>query len=349
MEGALVWLAFSGSKLSLAEVAEAAIVNTKHQTFYPEDRFFDIRNLLEICGNFVSCDHGRYKVVKLPEGNYNEGDHDCLRLSHASVKEYIQSKLFDKAWLLKFDLVNIDVAEFLAETSLIYLLSIRESFQSPEELRDRYPFGQFTANNWYNYYSKIPEDDIQRARDLMVSLFDFESHEQAYLNWLELSGNAGYGRSWAPLLIVTRVGMHLVVEALLNKIAASEASKSDLSDTLIVTSRKGDAHSAQMLLVAGAGVNDKASPALAAAAMGSTALEAAVLHSRVRVVQVLIEAGANVDIRAQSWHNPQSTHSHSACSIGLGTIAEMLAREKADIHAYGGAYGVVLRIPVEHG
>lgn len=186
---ALLWVAFSDEDMSLIEVAEGVTVNTAEQFFRTEDRFFDASNLLEICGNFLTLRTRKFSH-ECPEGVFNEHEDNHLRLTHSSVKEYIQSKLDDKSWLSSPDMTSMDPAEFMTETCLIYLLALNETFLCIEDLLDIYPFAQFVANCWYRFYKKIPQGQEKRARTLRISLFEYECNRQPYSNWVKIFKNA---------------------------------------------------------------------------------------------------------------------------------------------------------------
>ena len=142
--------------MTLAELAEAIIVDTKGKKLDPEDRSLDIKIFLEICAslislgdNMVSDDRFRfdvdtrkyhrnvYKSKTETDGKVNieeyfslemrsqEGKLDyskAVRLAHYSVKEYLVSKVIMEGRASRFAVAEASAYQYMAEVCLVYLL-----------------------------------------------------------------------------------------------------------------------------------------------------------------------------------------------------------------------------------
>ena len=84
---ALTWVAFALRPLTIAQVAEAAVLYPeKDQLLDPDDRFLDpVNDLLEILGSLVTVRSSQASDLGVESG---PSDTDIVTLAHYSVKEY---------------------------------------------------------------------------------------------------------------------------------------------------------------------------------------------------------------------------------------------------------------------
>jgi len=149
---ALQFLAFSARPVSLAEVAEMAVINVEGSTsFNPdEDRLYDPNEIIKYCSSLVSVSTAQSRPVYLARNNvygYTIGEAIELRLAHFSVKEFLISEHAVYSFRMSDELANIS----LTRACLAMLLH----FDSPEPEFSENPHDECTPTG----HGEAPETD----------------------------------------------------------------------------------------------------------------------------------------------------------------------------------------------
>ena len=162
---ALLWLAFSERPLRIDEVAEATAINPQSDlAFDPKERFPDPRDVLQILSSLVT--------VSSKDDGY-ESPQLVIRLAHFSVKEYLLSDRILSGPAPKFSITSILANDFIAKSSLLYILHYNESDSkatSPEDL-ECFPLLQYACQFWYTHAKSIPVGSQESINPIIFKLF----------------------------------------------------------------------------------------------------------------------------------------------------------------------------------
>ena len=333
-QNVLMWLTFCEVPLTLGSVADAAVVDRQCRVFNIEDRFFDVRDLLKICSSFVSL-AGSKSTTKIGdfsfylEDEFLTDDKLILRLAHFSVKEYILSKKNDVTGSLQSDMIN--TAELvMAETCLIYLLSIDITDLTCNGYCNEYPFVDYAAFYWFRHYDKLPTEEEQKVENLMLA---FLNSEASYKSWVRayqccyryVKNRPTLHPPEPPLVFVSRVGIVKAVKALVHR-GLGTAAKGLLTRALFQACWQGWENVVGILLHAGARVDS----CLENTPLKNTLLLVATQNGHDKILNVLLDKGmknSQVDLNilnyAFEW----------ALRHGQLEAIKILVKAGADIHA----------------
>ena len=113
--------------MTLAEVAEALVIDQDNQAFDIENRKLDIFNVLDIYSSLVTLSEKK----STPWGSQTEETRE-LRLAHYSVKEYLVSRQIKEGRAKKFAIKETEAHEYMGQACLTYLLY----FNKPNSIYD---------------------------------------------------------------------------------------------------------------------------------------------------------------------------------------------------------------------
>lgn len=139
---ALQWLAFSKQPLTIAELVEAAVIDSQAEmAFDSEDRFQNPDDILIILSTLVTADSKRYSKAGV-----------TVKLAHFSVKEYLVSQQIHAGSANKYSIREIEAHETIANVCLVYLSQFRtiEALISLDNL-DGFPLLKYAAMFWFEH------------------------------------------------------------------------------------------------------------------------------------------------------------------------------------------------------
>ena len=333
-QNVLMWLTFCEVPLTLGSVADAAVIDRQSRVFNIEDRFFDVHDLLKICSSFVSL-AGSKSTTKIGdfsfylEDEFLTDDKLILRLAHFSVKEYILSKKNDVTGFLQSDMIN--TAELvMAETCLIYLLSIDITDLTCNGYCNEYPFVDYASFYWFRHYDKLPTEEEQKVEDLMLALLNSEASYKSWVRAYQYCYRYVKNRPTLhplepPLVFVSRVGIVKAVKALVHR-GLGTAAEGLLTRSLVQACWRGWENVVGILLHAGARVDS----CLENTPLKRTPLVVATQNGHDKVLNLLLDKGmknSKVDLNnlncAFGW----------ALARGRLEAVKILVKAGADIHA----------------
>lgn len=192
---ALQLLAVSNCAISVADVAEAVVVDPDSCCFDPDDRLPDDFDIVDVLSSLVTCSSrliptGSNKA--LSDASHYAGAELAteIRLAHYSVKEYIMSDRIRQGKESCFYISQYQAQKSVAEMCLTYLLQFDQvDFVSRDTIRD-YPFCLYAAECWFRH-AKVAYDNPHHKNDptsnltrLCVKLLSQEN--PSFINWLRL-------------------------------------------------------------------------------------------------------------------------------------------------------------------
>ncbi|OGE48611.1 hypothetical protein PENARI_c027G02139 [Penicillium arizonense] len=334
----LTVLCFSARPLTVNELIEAHAVDLNEPPHLDRDgRSYGQDDLADICLGLIEFaatedDNGQNSLI--------------ARIAHFSVQEYLQSDRILQQNSRRFAMRSAPANTELAHICLVYLLEPGFSVEvlSKRKLKE-YPLAQYAAGHWFHHYA-ISEEGKPRIEKLVVRLFTGKI--KPFATWIRLhdmdrpwNKKVDYDRPAtdiaSPLYYAARLGLESVLKSILatgteGLSVSVNAQGGRLSNALQAASINGHEKVVQILLDQGADVNVQAGD------YGS-ALQAASSGGHEKVVQMLLDRGA--DINAQGGHFDNALQ--AASTNGHGKVVQMLLDRGADVNAEGGDYGYALQ------
>ncbi|KAI9878142.1 MAG: hypothetical protein M1830_001788 [Pleopsidium flavum] len=337
----LQWLAFSQRPMTLGEISEAIAVDTRQQCFDVENRFLDAHSILEICSSMVTISESGKKYKYGHTQSVVADEMRELQLAHYSVKEYIVSERIRSGRAKAFAVVEAQAHEYMAEASLVYLLS----FDKPDSLYkgvwNLFPFLDYAARYWSKHSQTVTGEAGQQVLDLTRSLLDAENNK-CFVNWLRIWApddpydNPKLSRSsesvGPPLDYAAFMGLLAVGQLLIDDGADVNAEGGSYGGALQAACHEGHEAIVQLLIAKGANVN-------AQGGLYGTALQTASKWGHEAIVQLLIAKGANVNAQGELY----GTALQTASKWGHEAIVQLLIEKGANVNAQGELYGTALQ------
>ena len=192
---ALRLLAVSQCALSVADVAEAVVIDPGSCCFDVEDRLPDPFDIVDVLSSLVSCSSrqiliegsdslsGRYAGAELATE---------IRLAHYSVKEYLVSDRIRRGSRSWFYINPYEAHHSIARMCLTYLLQFDQPHFSSRETVRYYPFCLYAAEYWYKHAKSAYDlsdgrnsmNENEDLTHLVVQLLDDKT--SSFINWLRL-------------------------------------------------------------------------------------------------------------------------------------------------------------------
>lgn len=367
-ESVLLWLAYAEQSLTLDMIADAVVVDRRNRIFTPEDRFFDVHDILNMCSSLVSLEAGNDRG-KREQDPLHDGSR-ILQLAHYSVKEYIVSQRGRLEDYPILGLTNSGAHRFMAETCLVYVLSneansrdglslcVLGTASNPDPsdldeydslpydchqlLLEDWPFNRYAALFWYVHYQKVDAKDDASVTDLMMSLFNHGKTRSIYRKWYKfweqetepLEEHRKLGSQ--PLVFASHEGVTKAVKALLDR----ELTKIDLLNrALIMACTRGWDEIVEMLLVAGAETDYRITYSIPDIGMENTssytAIQVAAKFIHPETVRLLLKAGGDANTLIGGYLNFEGHLLHEACILNQPEIVKVLIDGGADLNAKG--------------
>lgn len=288
----LMLLAVSSEPLTVEEAVDALAIDFEAENspcFDPDLRIQDVDDIIAICSTLVTpC-----KIIKRRHNTVEEFTE--LRLAHHTVKDYLLSDVFKANFPQPLMFLRIEeVHEFAAKTSISYLLSLREPLVS--ESLNEWPFARHAAQYWLDHYAGA--GSRPELTEFAMRLLPLGGDTEQYRNWCRLYDPTKPWRTAVnldrnffpfPLYYVSSCGMQSLVSRLL-EYGAGRATSMECGE------------------------------------MHTSCLQSAAYNGHLRVVELLLQAGADPNVGGGLFGCPLQ----AATAQGYNAIIELLIKYGAD-------------------
>ena len=361
----LTLLCFASRPLAVQELIDGVAVETNNSTrLNRKRRLQDANGIRDIRGAFIDIGLGVDHTVETlnEEGEVDRNLTPTVRIAHFSIQEYLESKRIQHQKAAIFSLTSATAHAEIAQLCLVYLLEPDLSRSKLDlSVCKEFPLAHFAAIYWYYHYEKMAKnapkvDDCilrlfqrQRSFTTWVMLHDIDKYWITAIDFSRTVNDIASPIYYASLLGLEQTLLELIQTDQSQDITTSAASTSMVSkklnaqggyyaNALQAASFKGHDRVIQMLLERGADVN-------AQDGHWGTALQVASWHGQEQIVLLLLDRGA--DVNSQGGHYGSALK--AASSGGSEKIVQMLLDSGADVNAQGGHYGNALHAASVHG
>jgi ankyrin repeat domain-containing protein 50 len=343
----LTLLCFSSRPLMVQELIDGIAVDLHEPACLNlRRRLQDADDLHEICPGLIDVDVKRDDETQFESdgGNDIEGKTPTVRIAHFSVQEYLES---DRIKLHRFALESASAHAEIAQICLVYLQEPGLSSRTLDQTKlEEFPLAHFAAMFWYHHY-KNATGATSRLDGLILRLFQ---QQDSFYTWVKLQNP---DRPWvtrvdlsldsshiaSPVYYASLLGFDIVLHELISICQEHASEERDLinaqdgtyDNALQAASKKGHDKVVQILIDAGADVNTQTK-------QYDNALQAASYQGYDKIGQMLINAGANVN-QSGKYDNALLTASEK----GYDKIVQMLIDAGADVNIRGKLYGNALQ------
>lgn len=246
---ALFWLSFSKRSLTLSELNEAVLLEETCTELDDEQRLVTPQILLEIC-----------------QGLINKDEFGRVKLSHASIKDFLTSDWIRSSTVQYFSLNPVTADETIMRLCLTYLSldNFRPGYVSSMELivarEEKYPFLEYAAHFWAIHGESCSFNAGDRNHQLV--------HNLLHSKYLPRRGNFGVWiqtlipeastlsiETTHPLYYAASFGLVSVVKTILPHVPIAEVDARggrNGSTPLFAACWRGNYETAELLLQAGA-------------------------------------------------------------------------------------------------
>jgi ankyrin repeat protein len=324
-------LCFSIRPLTVDELIDAHAVDLGEMPHLDRDgRSYEQDDLIDICLGLIE--------IAATEDDYGQSI-STVRIAHFSVQEYLQSDRIsqhESRKVRRFAMQGAPAHTVIAQICLVYLLEPKLSTGALNKTKlTDFPLAHFAAMHWFHHYAKCGEGRLEIER-LVLALF--KSETKSFVTWIRLHDMdhprmifEDYDRPTviraSPVYYAALLGLDSVLDSIL-AIRTRDASVSDMvnaqggynGNALQAASSKGHERVVQMLLDQGANVN-------AQGGYFGGAIEAAAFHGYEKVVQMLLDRGADVNAQGRYGNALQA-----ASSNGHERVVQMLLDRGANIN-----------------
>jgi ankyrin repeat protein len=312
-----------------------AIENGDDGGFFPEERLRHPTDIMVVCSSLISC-----STVNDDDDDsgsdidgIGEGRNIQVQLAHFSVKEYLLSDRC--AMRSEFQTQTCSIA--IAEGCLRYLLHLCEGAPLNQGIVDQHPLSRYAAEHWWQHAQEIGDTHDCAVFDLASRLLTNKrttllSCIQLYdvdRPWRGIGLSLEMNELAQPLYYAACFGVPEVVEEILQQSIDVNAQGGYWGNALQAASVRGDVTVVQVLLDAGAEVNAQGG------GYWGNALQAASVRGGVTVVQVLLDAGAEVNAQGGGEYGNAL---QAASYRGDVTVVQVLLDAGAEVNAQGGGY-----------
>lgn len=374
----LHWLTHSLRPLSLDELSEIVAVNLQGEPWFDPDAVFPEQDdLLAVCSNSVTLEYperGPLDMLycqsdfpldfKVPDRLYGHSDSrlgvellgntkdvsPVVRLAHFSVQEYLISDRMKHLPARKYAVTYLAANETIAATCVAYLLQFDEQEILSPDLPEARPLVRYAAIGW-TQHARIIDRELGSVRSLGLRLLRADS--KAYANWVRIIGYSVTGRHRAGMFSRRamkpicrycrlsskdngRISMQPlfaitgfeVIELVraLLELGAKADAFSDYGVPLLEASRLGNEDLIQLLLDYGADIDLKSG---GKEYPRTTALQVASENGHEDIVRCLLQRGANINLGGDNTgHSPLA----QATIHGQTAVAMLLLERGADVN-----------------
>ncbi len=306
----LHWLSHSLRPLSLDELSEIVAVNLQGEPWFDPDAVFPEQDdLLAVCSNLVTLESpGNRKVVS-----------PVVRLAHFSVQEYLISERMKNLPARKYSVTYLAANETIAATCVAYLLQFDERETTSPDLLEARPLVRYAATCW-TQHARILDRELNSVRSLGLRLLRADS--KAYANWVRIIGYSVPGQQgagtfpWRAMKPICRYC----------RLSSKDKDRISMQPLFAITGFEV-IELVRALLELGADVDafsDYGVPLLEAARLGNEDL-----------TQLLLDYGADIDLKSEGKEYPRTTALQVASENGHEDIVRCLLQRGANINLGG--------------
>ncbi|KAJ5549109.1 hypothetical protein N7513_006343 [Penicillium frequentans] len=302
----LTVLCVSNRPLTIKELIHAHAVDLEDPPRLDHGRIYEQEDdLVEVCRGLIEL-----SAVEDDTGL----DVRIARIAHFSVQEYLESERVVRSEAAKFAIRKEQANTEMAQILLVYLLDpmLSEGVLDMAKLEE-FPLAHFAAMQWFHHYGSSCQGLVLRL---------FAGKTDSFVTWARLHD---LDRPWntsvdfdravedipLPLYYIALLGLHDVLSALV----ANPGNEASISDAVHATGGKW-----------------------------SNALQAAASNGHEKVVKILLDRGAEVNLRVGNT-NPIL----EASSKGHQNVVQVLVDHGADVNCRGGRDGNALLMASTHG
>ena len=299
---ALRWLCYSKRPLRLTELAEVLAFKEDNDGEFILDRFPDADTVKDYCSSLVTYGAASIRVPAASPENYSVGGPTCpviVRLAHFSVQEYLLSN----RCVFSSEFQAQTCHGKIAESCLRYLLYLSEQGPLNRQVLQGSPLALYSAEYWWQHAQNAHEMNGATVFELSSRLLNDKNALHLCLQLFDpISGKRRIAYFY-PINLYHPVYYAAAVG--LPKVVESELRQAPkinavvVNDALRAVSYKGHERIVQLLLDAGAEVNAQGWRCGRVVREYGNALLAASYKGHERIVQLLLDAGAEVN--AQGW------------------------------------------------
>ena len=333
---ALTWLAFSRRPLRLSEIAEAAVLDSVPE-FNPDERYQDMRSVLEVLGSLVTISQGgRYHNVSIRDSDlinpfnitdslnndnleghtYGNSADPCacdwqwnIELAHFSVKEYLMSDRILSGLASDFGTDHDKANALITGASLHCILhyaaeaSLGSSGQDPQR---GFPLLEYACTYLCEHARSVSLESQNAPGSLILQLFSSKTKMPIWLQALDFyAENKDFGqlegieKECLPLLYASEIGSASIVKTLLEAGAPVNEKDSKNETALIAAASWKQLPVMRLLLEYGADIDTRNRN-------GDTALIILALEGHQEGVSLLLDRDADFNI--QGYHGRSALH-----------------------------------------
>lgn len=173
----LHWLTHSVRPISLAELAEAVVVDVNEiPRFDIENRLVQPECILMICSSLLT-------VENTTKSSSRTGKSVMVKLAHCSVKEYLVSNRILNGPAKAYGIQAGNANACIAEICLAYLLQFDKSDRITSQTPEDFPLALYAAECWFHHVW-LADAKTSTYRSLTVELL--AGGKEAFFSWVSL-------------------------------------------------------------------------------------------------------------------------------------------------------------------
>ena len=263
----LTLLCFASRPLTVPELIDGIAVDLNEPTgLVIRRRLHDANDFLELCPGLIEVD--KVDEVDAEENEvFIKSRTPILRIAHFSVQEYLESDRIRQQRAMAFGLQTASAHTELAQICLVYLQEPGLSSGNLDEMKlKKFSLAQYAASFWHHHYNAA--DNTELLLDNII-LRMFRDCQNSFSTWVDLYDvyTKGWSRSQpnhaAPLYYASLLGLDRIVHELLKFCQDDTVERQNLinsqggphGNALQVASETGHEKVVQILLDAGADEN----------------------------------------------------------------------------------------------
>ncbi|EXJ70448.1 uncharacterized protein A1O5_06517 [Cladophialophora psammophila CBS 110553] len=309
----LTLVCFSVRPLTVPELMDGIAVDLSGSGWLDRRRrLHSADDLRRICPGLLAFNAAESDFTGSPDADDEDDRFTVLtvHIAHFSVQEYIESERIRQqkasVYALQRSSANLDILRICLVCLLEPGLSSRRLDRS---ILEEHPLARFAASSWYAYYPYIAST-TNNVQELVLKLFDHQ--KGSFSNWVRLHD---LDTPW-----VNEVKFHIESEHIASPLYYSSMLGFDWIVRELIAAESDDVNREVLIHTLG-GEN-------------GNALQAASLHGHTKVVETLLEAGADVNLRGGLHDNALQ----AASAGGHDAVIKLLLDKNADVNAHGGKY-----------
>lgn len=323
---ALQWISHAFNPVTIEELAEAVIIDLAAcPSVNPRNRIPEPSWLMEILSGLVTVSRRKRDWTRDNWMVYTPNYIHCVEIAHYSVTEYLTSSRILNSPANMFYISNESAAEDIVQKCLCYITCYSVSDRKKESQQDlrEFPLLQYASNFWHKQLLANEDTITSQTKGLA---FDFLASKTSLLSWLlvyhpdehlglPFSRNRNNTLMGTPLYFAINLEIRSLVTYLIDIGANVCAVEEGGYNTTVTSTLNSDARGVY-----------------------GFALESAVWAGNREILQILIEARANVDAQDGDF----GAALHIASMAENLEFVELLIKAGANVNADTEKYGTPL-------